>query len=45
MAPVTIIANALQKLQAQLLSGWVKNLQGETSDGRKVRIAPQRGGQ
>jgi rsbT co-antagonist protein RsbR len=41
MAPVTTIAKTLQKHQAQLLSGWVKNLQGETSDGRKVRISPQ----
>jgi rsbT co-antagonist protein RsbR len=41
MARAAIMANSLQKHQKQLLSEWVRNLQFETSDGRKVRISPQ----
>jgi len=41
MAPAAIMANSLQKHQKQLLSEWVRNLQADASDGRKVRISPQ----
>ncbi len=41
MAPAAIMANALQKHQKQLLSEWVRNLQTDASDGRKVRISAQ----
>jgi rsbT co-antagonist protein RsbR len=41
MAPSAIIANALQKHQKQLLAEWVRNLQVDAADGKKVRISPQ----
>jgi rsbT co-antagonist protein RsbR len=41
MAPSAIMANALQKHQKQLLSEWVRSLQADAADGRKVRISPQ----
>jgi rsbT co-antagonist protein RsbR len=41
MAPAAIFANSLQKHQKQLLSEWVRNLQSDVPDGRKVRISPQ----
>jgi rsbT co-antagonist protein RsbR len=41
MAPSAILATALQKHQKQLLAEWVRTLQTDTSDGRKVRISPQ----
>ncbi|HEY6454210.1 MAG TPA: STAS domain-containing protein [Steroidobacteraceae bacterium] len=41
MAPSAFMANSLQKHQKQLLSEWVRNLQADASDGRKVRMSPQ----
>jgi rsbT co-antagonist protein RsbR len=41
MAPAAIMATSLQKHQKQLLSDWVRVLQSDASDGRKVRISPQ----
>ena len=41
MAPAAIMASSLQKHQKQLLSEWVRNLQTDAADGRKVRISPQ----
>jgi rsbT co-antagonist protein RsbR len=41
MAPAAILAATLQKHQKQLLSDWVRNLQSDAADGRKVRISPQ----
>jgi rsbT co-antagonist protein RsbR len=41
MAPAAIVASSLQKHQKQLLSEWVRNLQTDAADGRKVRISPQ----
>ena len=41
MAPSATMANSLQKHRKQLLSEWVKHLQSEVADGRKVRISPQ----
>jgi rsbT co-antagonist protein RsbR len=41
MAPSAIMAGSLQKHQKQLLSEWVRSLQADASDGRKVRISPQ----
>ena len=41
MARSTLLATVLQKHQQQLLSEWLKHLQGAMSDGKKVRISPQ----
>jgi len=41
MVRAAILANSLQKHQKQLLTEWVRNLQADASDGRKVRISPQ----
>jgi rsbT co-antagonist protein RsbR len=41
MAPSAILANSLQKHAKQLHSEWVRTLQADASDGRKVRISPQ----
>jgi len=36
-----IMASSLQKHHKQLLSEWLRQLQSDASDGRKVRISPQ----
>jgi rsbT co-antagonist protein RsbR len=41
MAPSSVLSSTLQKNQKQLLSEWVRNLQSETPEGKKVRISPQ----
>lgn len=41
MAPSMIMASSLQKHHKQLLSEWLRQLQSDASDGRKVRISPQ----
>jgi rsbT co-antagonist protein RsbR len=41
MASSAIMATALQKHQKQLLSEWVRRLQSDASDGKRVRISPQ----
>jgi rsbT co-antagonist protein RsbR len=41
MAPAAIMARSLQKHQKQLLSEWVRSLQTDAADGRKVRMSPQ----
>jgi rsbT co-antagonist protein RsbR len=41
MAAAAVIANTLQKNQKQVLSEWVRRLQTDAADGRKVRLSPQ----
>jgi len=41
MAPSKTLATTLRKHQQQLLTDWVKNLQGNAAAGGKVRISPQ----
>ncbi|HEV2700872.1 MAG TPA: STAS domain-containing protein [Steroidobacteraceae bacterium] len=41
MARTSVMATVLQKHQQQLLSEWVRHLQGAAADGKKVRISPQ----